>query len=450
MNEMFRKESDNGFLDWDQSDVATTWTFVPKILPGVHYYSEPQNVTICKLDHSSEMLTVWPIVPYPDNVEYMQSKFSQVKAISFQFEDVFSDWDELVDLSIVTDWLPGAFTKQWQYGLGLAKQYRPIVHIIEQNSNCTEIVVGPGGEPSVESSIFSMSVGTFENLCSKIRQVDNLANSAAMRIKRASVRNTLASSLGVMPKTPGRGKLALSNALTDSITGDVILTEAEQDELVAATSKYSDQIARTKPESLVTIRKNIDVAILDQLISDFSDGISAKRNESFWQLFFKKNPYALHLAFGYPLVQVQDQAYVGGTRLAGGGARFSDFVSKNAITNSVAIFEIKKPASKLVNRVRYRNNVLPPSTELTGAVLQVLDQRNKLSQTFANLKLDSKVTDIEMHSIRCCVIIGVVPEAEDARATLESFRANSSMVEIVTFDELLAKLRQLRLLLVST
>ena len=51
---------------------------------------------------------------------------------------------------------------------------------------------------------------------------------------------------------------------------------------------------------------------------------------------------------------------------------------------------------------------------------------------------------MESYSVHCCLIIGVMPSDEDQRKTLELFRGNSKDVEIVTFDELLEKLKQLR------
>ena len=57
--------------------------------------------------------------------------------------------------------------------------------------------------------------------------------------------------------------------------------------------------------------------------------------------------------------------------------------------------------------------------------------------------------DIESYSVRCCLVVGTMPSDEDLKKSFELFRGNSKHVEIVTFDELLEKLKGLRDLLTS-
>ena len=52
--------------------------------------------------------------------------------------------------------------------------------------------------------------------------------------------------------------------------------------------------------------------------------------------------------------------------------------------------------------------------------------------------------------MHCCLVIGKTPEGDDQKKSFELFRRNSKDVEVVTFDELLEKLKQLSVFLRAT
>lgn len=65
------------------------------------------------------------------------------------------------------------------------------------------------------------------------------------------------------------------------------------------------------------------------------------------------------------------------------------------------------------------------------------------------MKDATRTYDIESYSVHCFLLIGQTPEDEDRQKSFEQFRRNSKDVEIITFNELLAKLKQLRDFLAS-
>lgn len=183
---------------------------------------------------------------------------------------------------------------------------------------------------------------------------------------------------------------------------------------------------------------------LERLITRYEEMIGQKLKEQNWQAFFTENPFILSLAFGYPVIKVQDQASVGGCKLSGSGEKIADFLVKNSRTNNTAIFEIKTPQADLLNKTPFRRGIHKPSSELTGAINQALDQKYQFQTHIASVKHNSRIHDMESYSVHCCLIIGVTPSDKDQQKSFELFRGNSKDVEIVTFDELLEKLRQLR------
>jgi hypothetical protein len=134
---------------------------------------------------------------------------------------------------------------------------------------------------------------------------------------------------------------------------------------------------------------------------------------------------------------------VGGKRLTGDGEKITDYLIKNGVTNNLALVEIKKPSSTLLNKTAYRGSVYCASTELTGSVTQVLDQCYQLQQNIASIKNNNRIYDIESYAVHCILIIGTMPSDEDERKSFEIYRRNSKNVQIITFDELLLKLKQL-------
>ena len=171
--------------------------------------------------------------------------------------------------------------------------------------------------------------------------------------------------------------------------------------------------------------------------------MTAGHTEEKWQEFFLANPFALSLAFGYPVIKLHGKTSVGGRRMSGQGEKYTDFLVKNSLTNNTAIVEIKKPNTPLLKRSEYRNEVFPPSTDLTGAITQALDQKHQFEKEISQFKENNEIHDIRTYSVHCCLIVGTMPEDVAKQKSFEFFRGNSKDVEIITYDELLTKLNNL-------
>lgn len=200
---------------------------------------------------------------------------------------------------------------------------------------------------------------------------------------------------------------------------------------------------------LVYAKKCADLENHLRLIEKFSALLAKPPRESHWQNLLEQNPFILNMAFGIPVVSVQGQASVGGHKLSGKGNKIADFLVKNSISNNVAIVEIKTPDTKLFSSRDYRGNY-PPSLELTGAITQTLDQIHKFQMNIAHICYNSGLQGLKSYSVTGVLIIGMSPSKESELQAFELFRGNSKNVEIVTFDELLQKLKDLYSFLVTT
>ena len=166
--------------------------------------------------------------------------------------------------------------------------------------------------------------------------------------------------------------------------------------------------------------------------------------ESAWQKFLEANDFALSSAFGYPVVQVHAQPSVGGRGFTGTGDNVADFLVKNSLTHNAAIVEIKKPSTKLLNERQYRSGVYSSSSDLSGAINQALIQKYHFEQEIAQFKENTGERDIRTYSVFCFLLIGTMPTDSEQIKSFEIFRGNSKDVVVMTFDELLAKIKQIR------
>ena len=84
--------------------------------------------------------------------------------------------------------------------------------------------------------------------------------------------------------------------------------------------------------------------------------------------------------------------------------------------------------------------ILPPTRDLSGSVLQVLDYRAKLVSAMSTKDYGDK--NVRGCNPRCVVIVGNSEnelQEDAARRSFELFRSSLRDVQIVTFDELFRK-----------
>jgi hypothetical protein len=170
------------------------------------------------------------------------------------------------------------------------------------------------------------------------------------------------------------------------------------------------------------------------------DGNKTNDDEGFWQITLRENVYAISQVFAVPLVFIKESAYVGGMNVDRQNAKLVDYLFSQESSREAVLVEIKTPATKLLGP-EYRGTYRP-STELAGAVMQVLDYRRSLSKNLSGLVQGTNYK-LSAFAPKCVVIIGngsVELDTEEKREAFEMFRANFRDVEIVTYDELFRKL----------
>ncbi len=353
----------------------------------------------------------------------------------------------------ILEGLPAGFTKDYDYGLGFAHQYRFIVEAIEDLTNCTEIIISRIAKTGADETgkAFCIATDDFETVRKMLNSTTRMSQVAGRTVKYAETHNFFAEIIGQAPIPIKMGRHRLRKVFTTAmLNDDAVLSEEEQEVVIGAITRSMRSISESSPDRLARLQNDIELVNLESLIDRFESMLSGRNLEHIWQQFFGENPFILSLAFGYPIVMVRQQASVGGRKLSGRGEKITDYLVRNRMTNNTAVIEIKTPNTALLGKREFRGGVFAPSKALSESTIQALDQRYQFQRDVSGIKDRSGIHDIESYSVQCCLVIGTTPKSVDEQKSFELFRGNSKDVHIVTFDELLEKLNQFRNLLTST
>ncbi len=190
-----------------------------------------------------------------------------------------------------------------------------------------------------------------------------------------------------------------------------------------------------KKEDLDSFMALINITKFKNFLKVLQDNINVQQKEEFWHNVFIENRWALTQIFTSPTVYLLSKPYCGGKNINNIGGVYSDFLYKNSLTNNLVFLEIKTPFTKLIGP-SYRDDIYSISNDLTGAVNQIINQRNTYTTTFGPDK------EKLLHNIKCYIIIGKTESllAEQLKS-LEIYKSSLNGVEIITYTELITKIQ---------
>jgi len=189
---------------------------------------------------------------------------------------------------------------------------------------------------------------------------------------------------------------------------------------------------------IIKTKDKIDTIYLEDIIKKFENLLEIKNdNEEEWQVFFQENTWIMNHLFPFQVLLRKGKAYVGGKTLENEDGRIVDFLFETGFKDNFALLEIKTHMKELLKKRAYREpEVFPISDELSGGVNQCLDQKDIFLRDSG-----SKQKSLDPKTI---LVIGQKKKLTKEQITcFELYRANQKNVDIVTFDELLSKLKGL-------
>lgn len=193
-------------------------------------------------------------------------------------------------------------------------------------------------------------------------------------------------------------------------------------------------LTELQDENLQHLTTSLNIEKLQRIAKLMQDNLDID-SEEFWQTtVFKENQWVLAQIFACPCTIFADKAYVGGKGISNSGGNLCDFIYQNSLSQNVALIEIKTPCTEIIGG-QYRGTY-SFSYELSGAVNQVLNYRDKLTKEYYSLCHQGS-EPFEVLSPKCVVIIGKMASLTTGQvAAFENFRNSLSNLLILTFDEL--------------
>lgn len=440
----------------------------------VGYTPAPQAVTLAKQynedfiepsapikliegDTDGEQVVLHPHTLDASSPNFLQPKYDQLETITLEGFGFMFEANDIEDVTSFLSDLPAGFIRDPYHGLGLNYDIRMIVDTIEKlGVSDLHIVKGDKGAARIDGDSYRTPYALFDTVRRDVGRVHEKALGAARIEKAARLHDKLLTPIdaGTYPLIgrPYRPD-AVVQAVGDGIKHGLTLSPSDAEILVQATAGMIREVGEREPAQLLKLTEAVETVTLEAMIAHLRARIRERHNEESWQQFLTTNAFILRLAFGVPVLLFQGQATVGGRSYSGSGDKRSDFLLRAASTGNLSIVEIKTPQTDLLAKKEYRGGIQAPSTELSGAVAQVLDQRWQLQRNNTQLADDhyrqaggdaqDKGPRPEAYAIQCVVIAGKSPTQPNAQKSFELYRNGLAGVLVLTFDELLMKLTTL-------
>ena len=259
--------------------------------------TEEHRVKILELDNDSQQVTIFPINTFGDREDFLEPKYSKIQRITIagatpviselrddaagpsysrsitfgptvpiqqnidekDIEDTPTTKDDVME---ILESLPPAFTKDYDYGLGLAKPYRFIIDTIEKICDCTELLISADRCTGIDDTgtVFCISHGDFETLRKSMNNATTHGRAATNSVKATLVQNFFAEKLGT-ERIPLRiGRHPLRRMLTEFVQSEgKTLSTQEQDDVLDVMTANITAISEKKPERLTRLRSDIEI-----------------------------------------------------------------------------------------------------------------------------------------------------------------------------------------------
>lgn len=402
---------------------------------------------------TKQKLETWPINLRPDKDDYLQPKYKNLKKITVlssgrKYWTIPEDRDDFDD---ILQRLPTGFSKQVQYGLGLKWEYRHIFFSIAEIASVEQLLMPDDDTTALDGSIYSLGMIQFEALRRALDNIGRRYQREALDDKKLLAYNSLLHKVD-LERFPVKTKKIKPGALYELVKlGDrQKRTPADRKAALDVVQSESKALLDANPVELMRLKTSIEIVTLEKLINKFEEMMSQKLTEEKWRKFFESNPFILSLAFACPVFMIRSHAFVGGTTLYGAGEKIADFLLKNRYSGNVVLVEIKRPDTILLTENVYREDLYGPGKHLGSAISQVLDQKFHLQTNFTSKVYESKLHDTHPYSTQCIVIIGSMPSTDVEKKSFEFFRNACRDVIVITFDEVLGKLKEIHRVMNTT
>lgn len=419
---------------------------------SVYFYLMPPPDHLMNQANRWRMLHVAPdmltIFPFRDSATGYESKYDALDQIHIaaRRSGSYEEPTEFHEVESILGNLPEGLERNPLNGLGFSTQDRFIPKTIAGFANGISVVVAGGDKPPfIDGGLFVVSQVYLKRLVKGMRSISARYQRQARTDKNILAYNSLLSVVDPDAFPPKQKKVNVEAMFELIKVGRVSASfpKAAQRNVVGLVTDNAQAIAKDAPETLYELVAKIESVTLQEMIVKYEEMLGMTLNETKWQRFFEANTFILSMAFAVPTIFVQETPYVHGKRINGLGGKYSDFLMRGQGTGNVVLVEIKAPGTELL--APYRNEQPGPSKELTASITQVLGQRRKLTSGWYALKGedDGTLKDTQLYSPQAAVLIGMLPTSKTDQEAFEAFRNVLRDITVITFDEMLLRLKYL-------
>ncbi|TNC75138.1 DUF4263 domain-containing protein [Janthinobacterium lividum] len=331
-------------------------------------------------------------------------------------------------------------------GLGLTKDLDAVWQGLSRIQNAEVLVISSHPELHAKEGVVSISTQEVDKLRRAFNRIKTNGRQLIRQTKHGLVHDDLLTRLD-----PERfRRIVQVNAPLVQVRREgpnqaTFRERIERRSRVQTVRNQLKELVMEAPHELMMLHAEIERVTLAKMIETFKVKLASELTELHWQTFFEQNKFVLSMAFARPVELTHTQFHAKGSTLNGGGAQIGDFLFKE-YGQALAIVEIKTPETALLQNTAYRGqDIFGPNSALSNAMTQVLFQQSELkirwmSHTHDDPTLRLSGADV----IKCVVVAGRLPTDARKLRSFEIFRNSCKDVDIVTFDELLAKLEFLK------
>lgn len=327
--------------------------------------------------------------------------------------------------------------KAVNFGLGFTKNLSPIIYRLEEKyPSLKKVIISPKLSSKISRTDIVINTTDLEGIFQTIKPLKEIQSEELKRVSTNALSDIYPDNIKRNSQVYKKGELALF--LKDKKITPEKLSDTDISKLIEV---IPDHI---KEEKIVyQAEEKINFIKLQKVKEDFKKIVEQKSDtpklEEKCQNFFTENHWILSNILAMPVALLGGKVYVGGKSIYNKGGKEADFLLRNKLTKNVFIIEIKTPLKKIIDSDDpYRKpDVFSIGKELTGGLVQVLDQKDNLQKEFYTL---AKGGEFKSFNPKVVLIIGNLSSLSGKQLkSFELFRNNIKDVEIITYDELVKR-----------
>ncbi|WP_339695799.1 hypothetical protein [Celeribacter baekdonensis] len=252
--------------------------------------------------------TIHPFYTAPELDGSYTRKYPWLVGISFDWEDPV-DKPDVGTVHQVLETQPDQFILTPDYGLGIKQGYRTVMRSVRELTDAAYLYIG---REEAQSDEFKIDRDQFRQICTEVKRIDQRAKKAENEVKDTTVFNTLAEQAGKQPRPFRLGRNEIRQLIQNYAADPDFRDPEAQKALVTELGRSARTFAQQAPEATEQLISELELTRLELAIQEFEQLMAKNHNENKWQKFFEDDPFLLSFAFGYPVVCVNGQSYVGG------------------------------------------------------------------------------------------------------------------------------------------